>query len=160
VTPRDAAIRQMLLKARRKLAAAKRSLDAQDSDDASSRAYYAAFHAVSAVLWRRGLTYSSHAQTLGAFNRECVASGEFPKEFTRILARLFDDRQLGDYDAAHSIERETAERDVADAPRRRAMREVPRTSYERPGRIASAPVRRSSHPTPWSPDRVLVIAFA
>jgi uncharacterized protein (UPF0332 family) len=117
VTPLDAAIRQMLRKARRKLAAATRALGAEDWDDASSRAYYAAFHAVSAVLWKRGLTYSSHGQTLGAFNRECVASAEFPREFTRILTRLFENRQLGDYDVTDSIDREMARRDVDDARR-------------------------------------------
>ena len=37
--------------------------------DASSRAYYAAFHAVSAALLSRGETYSRHGQVLGAFNR-------------------------------------------------------------------------------------------
>jgi hypothetical protein len=117
VTPLDAAIRQMLRKARQKLAAATRALEAEDWDDASSRAYYAAFHAISAVLWKRGLTYSSHGQTLGAFNRECVTSAEFPKEFTRILTRLFENRQLGDYDVADSIDSEMAHRDVDDARR-------------------------------------------
>ena len=115
MTPRDAAGEQTLAKARQKLAATKRSLEAGDWDDAASRAYDATFHAATAVLWARGLTYSSHAQTLGAFNRECVASAQFPREFTRILARLFEDRQVGDYDVAHSIDRETAERDVEDA---------------------------------------------
>lgn len=117
MTPRDVAIRQILRKARQKLRAGARALEAEDWDDASSRAYYAAFHAVSAVLWKRGLTYSSRAQTLGAFNRECVASGEFPRDFIRILTRLFEDRQLGDYDIVHSIDSETARRDVEDARR-------------------------------------------
>lgn len=35
--------------------------------DASSRAYYAAFHAVSAALLSRGETYSRHGQVLGAW---------------------------------------------------------------------------------------------
>jgi hypothetical protein len=34
-----------------------------------SRAYYVAFHAVSAVLLSGGETYSRHGQVLGAFNR-------------------------------------------------------------------------------------------
>ena len=43
--------------------------------DASSRAYYAAFHAVSAALLSRGETYSRHGQVLGAFNKSFVHTG-------------------------------------------------------------------------------------
>ena len=42
---------------------------------AVSRAYYAAFHAVSAALLSRGETYSRHGQVLGAFNRAFVHTG-------------------------------------------------------------------------------------
>lgn len=37
--------------------------------DASSRAYYAAFHAVSGALLSQGETYSRHGQVLGAFKQ-------------------------------------------------------------------------------------------
>lgn len=113
----DEILRLMLIKARRKLAAATRALEAGDWDDAASRAYYAAFHAASTVLRARGLSYSSHGQTVGAFNREFIAPGHFPAEFTRILARLFEDRQLGDYEIIHTVDGDTATRDVADATR-------------------------------------------
>ena len=63
-------LRAMLRKAREKLASARKNLDSGFYGDVASRAYYAAFHAISAVLADRGLTFSSHAQTLGAFNRE------------------------------------------------------------------------------------------
>jgi hypothetical protein len=36
---------------------------------------------------------------------------------TRILTRLFENRQLGDYDVTDSIDREMARRDVDDARR-------------------------------------------
>ena len=49
MTELPAILKAMLDKARQKLAAAQRAFDAGDWDDASSRAYYAAFHAVSAV---------------------------------------------------------------------------------------------------------------
>jgi uncharacterized protein (UPF0332 family) len=64
VTPLDAAIRQMLRKARQKLASATRALEAEDWDDASSRAY-PAFHAISAVLWKQGLTVQPWANARG-----------------------------------------------------------------------------------------------
>jgi len=81
----------------------------------ASRAYYAVFHAISAVLAEQGLSFSSHAQTLGAFNREFVKTGIFPPHSYRILQRLFEDRQLGDYDWSRDLDKETAENDVRDA---------------------------------------------
>jgi hypothetical protein len=107
----------LLAHARAKLDAARVLLEARAFGDAASRAYYAAFHAVSAVLLARGQAYSSHAQVLGAFNKELVHGGSFPREFTGILTRPFEDRQAGDYDPTTRLERGDAERDVADAQR-------------------------------------------
>jgi uncharacterized protein (UPF0332 family) len=83
--------------------------------EASSRAYYAVFHAITAVLATRGLAFSSHAQTIGAFNREFVKTGLFPSGTTRILQRLFEDRQVADYEWIVSVDRQTAREDVANA---------------------------------------------
>jgi uncharacterized protein (UPF0332 family) len=107
----------LLAHARAKLEAARVLLNARASGDAASRAYYGAFHAVSAALLARGQAYSSHAQVLGAFNRDFVHTGQFPREFTAILARLFEDRQTGDYDPSASLDVAEAERDVKDAQR-------------------------------------------
>ena len=111
------ALRGMMSKAREKLAAARRELDGGFSGEASSRAYYAVFHALSAVLASRRLAFSSHAQTLGAFNRQFVKTGIFPPETTRQLQRLFEDRQTADYDWASVMDPQTAAEDVADAGR-------------------------------------------
>jgi len=105
----------MLHKSWEKLQAAKTDMDNEFFGDAASRAYYAVFHAISAVLAEQGLSFSSHAQTLGAFNREFVKTGIFPPHSYRILQRLFEDRQLGDYDWSRDLDKETAENDVRDA---------------------------------------------
>ena len=105
----------MLEKAREKLASARVCLDAGYFDDAASRAYYAAFHAVSAALGAKGLAYSSHGQTLGAFNREFVQTGLLDPVAFRRLQTLFTSRQTGDYDASSSISRSQAEQSVSDA---------------------------------------------
>jgi uncharacterized protein (UPF0332 family) len=70
-----------------------------------------------AGLLARGQAFSSHAQVLGAFNRDFVHAGAFPREFAAVLARLFEDRQTGDYDPTASLEPSEAERDVRDAQR-------------------------------------------
>jgi len=111
----------LLAHARAKLDAARVLLEARAPGDAASRAYYAAFHAVSAALLARGQAFSSHAQVLGAFNRDFVHAGTFPREFTAILARLIrrpTDRRLRcDNDATTMLDAGEAERDVQDAQR-------------------------------------------
>jgi len=113
--PTRVVLEVMLRKASERLASARRDLEAECYEDAASRAYYAAFHSVCAVLASHGLTFSSHAQTLGAFNREFVKTGLFPADSFRNLQRLLDDRHVADYSWNLTVERETAERDVADA---------------------------------------------
>lgn len=107
----------MLSKAADKLAAAERDLAAGACAEAVSRAYYAVFHAMCAALATRGLSFSSHAQTIGAFNREFVRTGVFAPHVTRIVQQLFDDRHTADYDWLNDIESAVACEDVAAATR-------------------------------------------
>jgi len=109
------ALRAMLKKAQQKLAAASKDMEFGFFGEASSRAYYAAFHAVSAVLAHHGLAFSSHAQTLAAFNREFVRTAVFPSDTFRKLQRLFEDRQLADYDWTRDIDKKTAQKNLDDA---------------------------------------------
>ena len=106
------------------LAAAEAKLRAADlllaeglPDDAASRAYYAAFHAVSALHLAQGNAFSSHAQLIGRFNKDFIRTGRLPAEFARILTRLFQDRQLGDYGAPASVSPEQAQQDIIDSRR-------------------------------------------
>lgn len=108
-------LKAMLAKADEKLAAARRDLNDGFYGEVSSRAYYAVFHAISAVLASRGMTFSSHAQVIGAFNKEFVKTAVFSADTTRKLQRLFEDRQISDYDCAGKIDKETARADFDDA---------------------------------------------
>ncbi len=105
----------MLSKAEKKLCAARRDFEDGFFGEASSCSYYAVFHAISAVLASRGLTFSSHAQVIGAFNKEFVKTALFPIDTTRKLQRLFEDRQTSDYDCVEEIDNETARADIEDA---------------------------------------------
>ena len=105
----------MMEKARSKLRAAHVLLGSGSWSDAGSRAYYAVFHAISAALLSIGESYSSHAQVIGMFNRRFVHTGRFPREFTPILTRLFEDRQSGDYDVTIELTEAEAREDIADA---------------------------------------------
>jgi uncharacterized protein (UPF0332 family) len=90
---------------------------------AVSRAYYAMFYAVLALLATKGLGSSKHSGAIALFDREFVKPGDLPKELSRSLHMAFEHRQQADYGeltqldetvAAHLIgEAETFVRDVA-----------------------------------------------
>ncbi|MFO0793750.1 MAG: HEPN domain-containing protein [Candidatus Brocadiaceae bacterium] len=90
-------IKAMLSKAREKLKTAKIDFDNERYDDSVSRSYYAVFHGISAVLLSKGLHFSSHGQTIGAFNKEFIKSKAFSASFTKKIEKLFNRRQIGDY---------------------------------------------------------------
>lgn len=113
--PTDDVLEAMLAKAADRLSTAQRDLAASAFGDAVSRAYYAVFNAMSASLATRGLTFASHSQTIGAFNREFVKTGVLPRDTSRTLQRLFEDRQIADYDWHHDIEEGAARAALSDA---------------------------------------------
>ncbi|MEI6563189.1 MAG: HEPN domain-containing protein [bacterium] len=110
-----AVLMAMLDKADEKLQAAQRELKDKFYGESASRAYYAVFHAVCAVLAGRGLSFASHSQAIGAFNREFIKTGIFPGDTARKIQRLFEDRQTADYDWSIHVDEATAIEDVHDA---------------------------------------------
>jgi len=108
-------LRLMTQKARRSIKAAYRNIDEGDYDFASSRAYYAAFYAMEAVLLTRNLTFSKHSGVISAFNKNFVKPGLFPKNFSKNISRLFRERETGDYDFVLSIRKEDASENAAIA---------------------------------------------
>ncbi|MBI4244014.1 MAG: HEPN domain-containing protein [Planctomycetes bacterium] len=105
-------IKMMLVKARKKLATARTNFDNDQYDDAVSRTYYAVFHAISAALFSQGLHFSSHGQTIGAFNREFIKTQKFPSSFSKIIKKLFRERQMGDYDVQSSLDADIVKEDL------------------------------------------------
>jgi uncharacterized protein (UPF0332 family) len=87
----------MLQKADRSLTAAQRHIEAGDYDFASSRAYYAAFYTMQAILLTKNLTAAKHAGAIRMFNQHFIKTGLFPPEFNQFISRLFRNRQAGDY---------------------------------------------------------------
>lgn len=108
-------IKMMLVKAREKQKTAQIDFDNERYDDSVSRSYYAVFHAISAVLLSKGLHFSSHDQTIGAFNREFIKTKIFPVFFARMIKKLFKERQTGDYDFETHIDENIAQQDLNHA---------------------------------------------
>ncbi len=105
-------LREMEKSAQAKLASARHSRSGGYFGDASSRAYYAVYHILSALLATRGLSFSSHAQVLGAFNREFIHPDTIAGVRFRDIQKLFDDRQKGDYATMLEIGQSEADNDI------------------------------------------------
>ena len=70
-----------------------------DADGAASRAYYAAFYAVSARFALEGKYFIKHSAVEAAVHKELVHSGVWPKELGATFSRLRQLRTRGDYGA-------------------------------------------------------------
>ena len=105
-------IQAALNTAQEKLSSAKVLLEAKHFADAASRAYYCAFHSISSVMLSKGLTFSSHGQAIGAFNREFVKTEIFPKHYGRWLIKMQNDREAGDYRTRSPIGEQIATEDM------------------------------------------------
>jgi uncharacterized protein (UPF0332 family) len=101
-------LKLMIEKSESKLAMANIAFINNQYDDSVSRSYYSVFHAISALLFTKDLSYSSHSQTIGAFNKEFIKTEIFPKYYSKKIQTLFDERHTGDYDIHSDIDVVTA----------------------------------------------------
>jgi uncharacterized protein (UPF0332 family) len=107
-----AQLNDMLNKARRSLNASKRHLEEGDYDFSASRAYYGAFYAMEAALLSRGITCSTHGGVLTSFSEQFIKDGPLPKDYGAKAARLFRERQTGDYEFDVSVSQADASEDI------------------------------------------------
>lgn len=66
------------------------------------------FYVAQAFLLEKGLAFSKHHGTIGAFGKEFCASGRVPKEFHRFIIDAYDYRSEADYEKPHAVEPEVA----------------------------------------------------
>ena len=85
--------------------------------NAATRAYYAAFHAASALFALEEREFSKHSAVESAVHRDLVRTGRLPKELGVDYSALFKLRLSSDYDVAEAISREAAEAAIAAAAR-------------------------------------------
>lgn len=82
---------------------------------ANNRAYYAIYHAISAVHALDGKSYKRHKDTLANFNKDYVRTGVFPKTFGRRIARAEEIRHASDYDDFYIATKEKTEEQIITA---------------------------------------------
>lgn len=65
--------------------------------DCINRSYYAVFYGVRAILALENTDFKRHKDVVAYFNKEYVATGKFPREIGKRLARLKMKREESDY---------------------------------------------------------------
>ena len=90
------AIKIILEKGKRTLKSAEKHYEDGDFDFASSKAYYAVFYFMQAVLYTKDFTFSKHSASIAEFGKSFIKTGIFPKEFGKYIQSLFRERQISD----------------------------------------------------------------
>ena len=88
-----------------------------DFDGAASRAYYAAFHAVTALFALDGRVFTKHAAVQAAVHRDLVKTGKWRQELGRDYSFCVDLRGVGDYGTEVRVDAEQASDAIASAGR-------------------------------------------
>lgn len=73
---------------------------------AVNRIYYGLFYSVKALAINNGFETSKHAQLIGWFNKEFIATKKTDAKFGKILRNAFQNRTKGDYDAYVSFNKD------------------------------------------------------
>jgi hypothetical protein len=109
---------------REALADAQSGLEQDRSRWAANRAYFAMFHAATALLLKDGLSFSRHRGVISAFNQRLVKNRRFPRELGSQLSVAFEARNAADYGYREQISLDVvadlvrgAERFVAETER-------------------------------------------
>ena len=97
----------LLEKAERSFVAARRLLEAGDTDFAASRSYYGYFYIAEALLLSKGLSFSRHGQVISQYGLHFARNQVLDRRFHKLLDDAFAFRQLADYSTDPSLEPDT-----------------------------------------------------
>ncbi len=86
-----------------------------DPDSAASRAYYAAFHALTTLFALRGQTFSKHSAIRAAMHRDLVQNGLLAADRGLDYDFLMDLRETGDYGGLMQVTPQNAQAAVDKA---------------------------------------------
>ena len=81
----------------------------------NNRAYYAAFHAINAVLSLEPIAFKKHKDVIAYFNKNYVHKGIFPAEIGRKIHELEEIRHESDYSDFFVASKEDTVRQVETA---------------------------------------------
>lgn len=93
-------------RAREELEASRSMLEGHFYAASISRAYYAVYYSMNALLIEMDIATKSHKQTAIEFRKHFIKTEKFEKKYSTILDQLFNVRMLSDYDATPEIDEE------------------------------------------------------
>lgn len=102
-------------RARVRLAAAERELDAGMPQLAADHAYYACFHRLTAIFVKEGLTLKRHSALRSALHERLIQTGRLDRRWGSVFDRLAELRPKSVYTALCALDAETGRAVVDDA---------------------------------------------
>jgi len=87
----------------------------KDFDSAASKAYYAAFYAVTALFLLGGKSFKKHSGLRTALHREWVKSGKWSSDLGEDYDSLIEMRWIGDYGGLSHISEKNAKKSLQAA---------------------------------------------
>lgn len=102
-------------KAQNALDEAKILFDSEKYYGAANRSYYAAFHAMSALLIRDGYSMKKHSGVISKFRELYIKTGIFETEVSEMIAALFKIRTECDYDTFYVVAKADVEEQIKNA---------------------------------------------
>ena len=90
-------------------------MGAESFRGANNLAYYAIYHAISAVLATEGVAFKRHKDVRGYFNKSYVATEIFPKELGRKIVKAEEIRHVSDYDTFYIASKEVTMQQIETA---------------------------------------------
>ena len=102
-------------KAKNALDEAKLLFDSEKYYGAANRSYYAAFHAMSALLIFDGYSMKKHSGVISKFREVYIKTGVFDTSMSEQIAALFKLRTECDYDAFYIVSKSDAEEQLHNA---------------------------------------------
>ena len=82
---------------------------------ANNRAYYAIYHAITAVLALDEIAYKRHKDTIAYFNKTYVKEEIFPRSLGHRIAIAEEVRHNSDYDEFYIVSREETQKQIQTA---------------------------------------------
>jgi uncharacterized protein (UPF0332 family) len=78
-------------------------------NSAVNRLYYATYYAVNALLVLNGIQSKTHSNTKSQFSLHFIKTGKFDNKYGRLLSRLYDWRQKGDYENIFDYDKDSVQ---------------------------------------------------
>jgi len=96
---RNSIVKYRIEQAKDTIELAKFLIDSNRLVVAVNRIYYGLYYSITALAIKKQFETSKHAQLIGWFNKEYIATDILDKRFGKILRNSYQNRTKGDYDA-------------------------------------------------------------